>query len=235
VERNYDYMAITDHSPSATIARGLDPRDIARQAREIEKVRRVFPALRILHGLEVDILRDGSLDLPDTALRRLDLVVVAVHSAMGMNRERMTERVVRAVSHPGVHILAHPTGRLINQREPIDIDLEQVLVAAAEHCVALEINAQPDRLDLDELWARRAKELGVTLVINTDAHSAETLAFMRYGVDQARRGWLEPKDVLNTRTTARLEAWLRKRSGGASARPRRGSHTRKTRRGAVPR
>jgi DNA polymerase (family 10) len=211
VERGYAYMAITDHSPSATIARGLDPRDITRQAAEVAKLRRQFPRLRILHGLEIDILRDGSLDLPDTTLQRLDLVVVSIHSAMGLDRKTMTERVIRALSHKGVHILAHPTGRLINRREPIDIDLEAVLVAAAANGVAVEINAQPDRLDLDDVQAQRAMQLGVLLVINTDAHSAETLGFMKYGVDQARRAWLEPKHVLNTYSTRALEAWLDER------------------------
>jgi DNA polymerase (family 10) len=209
--RGYEYMAITDHSRSSTVAGGLDARALARQVREIERVRRRHPGIRIFHGMEVDILPDGSLDFPDRTLARLDLIVVSVHSAMGRDRRRMTDRVIRALSHPGVHILAHPTGRLINRREPYDIDLEAVLSAAAEYGVAVELNAQPDRLDLDDVHARRARDLGVSVVINTDAHSAETLSFMECGVDQARRAWLEPRHVLNTSGVDEMEAWLAER------------------------
>lgn len=229
----YAYMAITDHSPSATIAHGMTPRDVGRQAREIEKARRKYPDLHILHGMEVDILRDGSLDLPQTTLSRLDLVVIAVHSVMGMKREDMTRRVLRALSHPGVHILAHPTGRLMNRREPYEIDLEAVLIAAAELDVAVEINAQPDRLDIDDVWASRAVELGVPLVIDTDAHSADTLSFMRYGVDQARRGWVEAGSVLNTRTWRGLEGWLRQKSERTGRKDRTHRTRRRPRRRAV--
>jgi DNA polymerase (family 10) len=206
--RGYAYMAITDHSASATIARGLTARDLAAQCREVARVRRRVPGIRILHGLEVDIRRDGSLDLADEWLARLDLIVISVHSAMGMERDAMTRRVLRALAHPAVHILAHPTGRLIGEREPIAIDMEAVFRAAAQAGVAVEVNAQPDRLDLDDVLVRRARELGARIAIDSDAHSADTLRFMRHGVDQARRGWIEAADVVNTWTRARLERWL---------------------------
>jgi DNA polymerase (family 10) len=162
--------------------------------------------------MEVDILKDGSLDLPEDYLNDLDVVVVSVHSNMHMPAIRMTDRVISALAHPAVDILGHPTGRLINRREPYAIDLEEVFKAAIEFDVAIEINAQPDRLDINDVWARRACELGVRLVINTDAHSADTLRFMQYGVDQARRGWVAKTNVLNTSSLATLGKWLTRRS-----------------------
>jgi len=158
--------------------------------------------------MEVDILADGSLDLPDEFVERLDVVVVGVHSRMRMSEAKMTDRIIKGISHPGVHILAHPTGRIINRREPYDVDLDAVLDAAAEYRVAIEINAQPDRLDLDDVLARRARDRGVMLVIDSDAHSAGDLRYMRYGVDQARRAWVEKGDVLNTMPLGRLRKWL---------------------------
>lgn len=204
----YEYIAITDHSVAIRVARGLRPEQLEEQWREIDEVRERVPGIRILRGLEIDILHDGSLDIPDEYLERLDLVLVAVHSRFGLSKKEMTDRIIKGISHPGVHILAHPTGRLINAREPYEVDLEAVLEAATEVGVAVELNAHPDRLDLSDVQVRRAKEVGVKVAINTDAHSAETLGYMKYGVDQARRGWLEARDVLNCMTWKRLEKWL---------------------------
>jgi DNA polymerase (family 10) len=160
----------------------------------------------------VDILKDGSLDLPDEILEGLDVVVVSVHSFMDQDRRTMTDRVLRAMRHPRVDILAHPTGRLLNRREPFELDVEAVLAAAAELGVAVELNANPNWLDLSDVHVYRARELGVPVVISTDAHSPRGLRNMRYGVDQARRGWLEAADVLNTRSLEDLRAWLGRRS-----------------------
>jgi DNA polymerase (family 10) len=218
IERGYQYLAITDHSRAVAMAGGLTPAKLERQWKEIAGVRRKLgDRLRLLRGLEVDILRDGRLDLPDSHLRQLDVVVVAVHSHFGLSRAAQTERVIKAIAHPGVHILAHPTGRILNEREPIELDVEAVLAAAAAHGVAVELNAQPDRLDLSDVYVRRAKELGARVVVNSDAHWAGTLGFMRCGVDQARRGWLEAGDLLNTLPLAQLEAWLARRRAPARA------------------
>jgi DNA polymerase (family 10) len=211
----YEYMAITDHSRAVRVARGLDSGRLEEQWREIERVRERVPGLRILRGMEVDILHDGSLDLPDEFLVRLDIVLVAVHTRMNMKLAEMTDRIIRGIGHPGVHILAHPTGRIINRREPYQVDLEAVLGAAAELGVAVELNAQPDRLDLNDVQVRRARELGIKIAIDTDSHSVETLGFMRYGIGQARRGWLERGDVVNCMGWKALQGWLGRRRGGA--------------------
>jgi len=213
LERGYQYLAITDHSRAVRVARGLDPKRLEAQWKEIERARDKVAGIHILKGMEVDILHDGSLDLPDTYLERLDLVIVSVHTRMQMTRAQATERIIRGISHPSVHILAHPTGRIINEREGYPLDLEAVLSAAKEHGVAVELNAQPNRLDLNDVQVRRARELGVRVAIDTDSHSTQTLHFMSYGVDQARRGWLEKRDVLNCMTWNQLEKWLKRRRG----------------------
>jgi DNA polymerase (family 10) len=210
-ERGYQYCAITDHSKAVRVAGGLSAEDFKKQHAEIEDAREKVRGITLFSGCEVDILPDGSLDLPDVLLDRLDVVVAAVHAKMDMTQSEMTKRVLKALAHPAVTILAHPTGRLINQRDPFAIDLEQIFHAAKEHDVAVELNAQPDRLDLNDLHLLRAKEIGVKIAINTDAHSAEQLHFLKYGIDQARRGWLEKRHVLNTMTRAQLETWLKQR------------------------
>ncbi|HEX9660694.1 MAG TPA: PHP domain-containing protein, partial [Candidatus Binatia bacterium] len=210
-ERGYQYCAITDHSKAVRIAGGLSAEDFKRQRAEIDEVRRKVRGITIFTGCEVDILPDGSLDLPDDLLEQLDVVVAAVHFKMDMNQSEMTKRVLKALANPAVKILAHPTGRLINQREPFAIDLEQIFHAAKEHDVAVELNAQPDRLDLNDLHLFRAREIGVKIAINTDAHSTEQLHFIRYGIDQARRGWLEKRHVLNAMARPQLEIWLKQR------------------------
>jgi DNA polymerase (family 10) len=210
-ERGYQYWAITDHSMAVRVAGGLSPSDFKRQRREIEEVRGKIGGITLLAGCEVDILPDGSLDLPDDLLEQLDVVVAAVHSKMDMTKSQMTRRVLKALAHPAVDILAHPTGRLINRRDPFMIDLEEVFHAAKENDVAVELNAQPDRLDLNDLHVFRAREIGVKIAINTDAHSTEQLRFMTYGIDQARRGWLEKSHVLNAMTLSQLHQWLKQR------------------------
>jgi DNA polymerase (family 10) len=210
-ERGYQYCAITDHSKAVRVAGGLSAEGFKRQREEIEQARAKVRGITVFTGCEVDILPDGSLDLPDDLLDKLDVVVAAVHSKMDMAQGDMTKRVLKALAHPAVNILAHPTGRLINQREPFAIDLEQIFHAAKEHDMAVELNAQPDRLDLNDRHLLRAREIGVKIAINTDAHSAEQLHFIRYGIDQARRGWLEKRQVLNAMAQPQLENWLKQR------------------------
>lgn len=200
----YRYIAVTDHSPSQTVANGLSVERLRERRKEIAAARRAVPGIGILDATEVDIKRDGSLDYPDEVLAELDFVVASVHSGWKMERAAMTERIIRAMENPRVDGIAHPTGRLIGKREPFEVDMEAVLKAAASLGVAMEINAYPDRLDLKDVHARRAKELGVKLMINTDAHAAEQLRLMHFGVATARRGWIEPGDVLNTLPISRL-------------------------------
>lgn len=196
--RGYEYIAITDHTQAVRVAGGLTREGFRKQFREIERLQGKFDDLAILKSAEVDILDDGRLDLDDATLGQLDLVVVSVHSKFNMTKEQMTKRVVRALRHPRVHVFAHPTGRILGRREPYPLDLEEVIRVAKEHNVLLEVNAQPDRLDLNDLAVKMAKDAGVKIVVNTDAHRTEELDNMRYGVDQARRGWCEAKDVANT-------------------------------------
>lgn len=212
VERGYGYMAITDHSKAVTMVGGLTPDEVRKQWDEIDEVQRELgDAIRIFRGQEVDILKDGSLDQPDDLLAELDVVIASVHSFMDLDRATMTRRVVRAVSHPGVDILGHGTGRLLGRREPFALDVEAVLAACRDHGVAVEINAHPRRLDLNDRHVFRARELGVKVVVNTDAHELRGLDVMRYGIDQARRGWLSSAQVLNCGTLSEVEAWLESR------------------------
>lgn len=209
--RGYQYCAITDHSKAVRVAGGLSAEDIRRQREEIEQARAKVRGMTIFTGCEVDILPDGSLDLPDDLLEQLDVVVAAVHSKMDMDQSDMTKRVLKALVNPVVTILAHPTGRLINEREPFAIDLEQIFHAAKENDLAVELNAQPDRLDLNDLHVFRAREIGVKIAINTDAHNTEQLHFIKYGIDQARRGWLEKRHVLNAMPSVQFQTWLKQR------------------------
>jgi DNA polymerase (family 10) len=202
------YLGIADHSQSLTVARGLTPDRVRQQQAEIDALNKKMRGFRIFKGTECDILPDGRLDFADDVLATFDYVVASVHTHFSQSREEMTARVVRAVRHPMVTMLGHPTGRLLLKREGFAVDLDAVLAAAAESGTMLEINAQPTRLDLDGVHARRAKELGVLLVINPDAHSTAELALYRYGVDVARRGWLTAKDVANTRTAGQVEKLL---------------------------
>lgn len=209
--RGYQYMGVTDHSKSATVAGGMNQEQVLQMIAEVRALNKTLKGFRVLAGCEVDIKGDGSLDFPDEILRQLDLVLVSVHSRFKMSREEMTARIVRAVQHPLVHILGHPTGRLIGERAPYEVDMEAILKAAQAAGTAVEINASPSRLDLNDLHARRAKELGLPIVISTDAHTISQLDYMRFGVSVARRAWLTPADVLNTLPARPLFAWLEKK------------------------
>ena len=209
--KGYQYMAVTDHSKSVTVAKGMDEARVVQMIAEVRSLNRRLKRFRVLAGCEVDILADGSLDFPDKILAQLDLVQISVHSRFKMSREEMTARIVRAVRHPLVHILGHPTGRLIGERAAYEVDMEAVLQSAKVAGIAVEINASPSRLDLNDLHARRAKDLGIPITISTDAHTMPQLDFMRYGVAVARRAWLTPGDVLNTLPDRDLLSWLGQR------------------------
>jgi DNA polymerase (family 10) len=198
------YLGIADHSQSLTVANGLTPDRVRKQQEEIDKLNERLTGIHVFKGTECDILADGSLDFDDDLLATFDYVVASVHSRFNMTEEEMTERIVRAVGNPHVTMLGHATGRLLLSRDAYRVDLETVLRAAAKHGTMVEINAQPSRLDLDWVHCKRAKALGVQLVINPDAHSTGELELLRYGVDVARRGWLEKKDVFNTKTLAQV-------------------------------
>lgn len=214
--RGLSVLAITDHTNSLGITQGVDPKTVRDQRAEIEAVRaELGDRLTILHGAEVEIKADGSLDFDDETLASLDIVVASMHIGLRQSREQVTERMLAAVRNPHVDIIGHPTGRLIGAREGADLDMDAVLAAAAESGVALEINANPKRLDLSDVHARRAVELGVPITINTDAHAPAHLDFIEYGVGQARRGWVQPADVINTWPAERLLGWLRGRGSGS--------------------
>ena len=207
-DMGYQYIAITDHSAGRGIAHGLDAERLRKQLAEIRALNERLTGIHVLAGVEVDIRADGSLDLPHEVLSELDIVIAAVHSAMHQSQEKMTRRVLQAVEDPDVDVLAHPTCRLMSGREPVAIDLEAILRAAARNDKIVEINAMPDRLDLKDIHSLRARDLGVKLAIGTDAHSIAHLGFMRFGVGIARRAWCEPQHVLNTLPLAELLAVL---------------------------
>jgi DNA polymerase (family 10) len=197
-ELGYRYLAIADHSPHFAIGHGLDARRLAAQFEEIDRLNQRTTEFRVLKSCEIDILADGKLDLPDGLRDQLDVAVCAIHSNFNLSMAKQTERVMRAMDNPRFNIFAHPTGRLIGEREGYAIDLERVMSAAKERGCFLEVNAHPSRLDLDDTHCRAAREIGLKLAISTDAHSTAGLSLMRFGVDQARRGWIGPGDVLNT-------------------------------------
>jgi DNA polymerase (family X) len=208
--RGYRYMAITDHSRRVTVAHGLDAARLSRQLDQIDRLNDKLDGFVILKGIEVDILADGRLDLSDKTLSRLDLVVASIHYKFDLSRTAQTERIIRAMDNRHMSILAHPTGRLIGEREPYEIDMERILAAARERGCHLEINAEPERLDLTDVHAQAAKSLGVKVAVSTDAHSIAALDYMRFGIDQARRGWLEAVDVINTRPLPVLRKILKR-------------------------
>ena len=207
----YAYMALTDHSRRQTMSHGLDPVKVARQLREIDKINGAFKGFTILKGIEVDILKDGELDLPDATLAQLDVVIASVHSFFDLPREAQTQRMIRAMRNPHVSIVGHPSGRLIGEREPYDIDMDAITSTARDLDCYLEINAEPDRLDLNDIHAHMAKSKGVKIAISTDAHSVNAFQYMRFGVDQARRAWLTADDVINTRQFGDLRKLLKRR------------------------
>jgi DNA polymerase (family X) len=205
-----EYVAITEHSRRLTVAHGLDPVRLSKQGAEIDRLNRELEGITVLKGIEVDILEDGTLDLPDSVLARLDIVVAAVHSKFDLPRAKQTQRILTALDNPVVSILAHPSGRLIEEREPYDVDMQKIVRKAKVNGIALEVNAHPERLDLLDIYCQMAKQEGVLLSIDSDAHSTFEFGMLRFGVGQARRGWLEKKDVLNTRSLKDLKAWLSK-------------------------
>ncbi len=210
-EAEYEYVGISDHSQSAYYAGGLKEDHLKSQLEEIEALREKYPELGILSGVESDIRTDGSLDYPDRVLEPFDFVIASVHSGLTMSRQRMMERLLRALSHPKVTMLGHPTGRLLLGREGSDLELEKIFRAALEHGVIMELNASPARLDLDWRHLKRAKEMGLIVSINPDAHRVEDLDDTKLGVAIARKGWLEKKDVFNTRTRREVEDYLKRR------------------------
>jgi len=211
-KRGMKVIAFTDHSVSLGVTGGLSMDDHKKQAAEIKKIQKQLgDKILVLHASEVEIKADGSLDYPDEFLASLDLVVASLHTSLRQPREKVTQRVLNAIRNPHVDIIGHPTGRLIPDREGADLDMDAILNAAAETGVALEINAHPSRLDLDDVYARRAKELGIPISINTDAHSEEDFDMLFYGVATARRAWLTKKDVINAWPKKKLLDWLKKR------------------------
>lgn len=211
-KRGYKVLAVTDHSNSLGVVQGMDTEGVRQQGLEIEKARKkIGDGFHILKGVEVEVKTDGSLDYPDEVLKELDFVIASVHSSLRQPREKITERLVKAIQNPHVDMIGHPTGRLFPDREPSDLDMEKVFEAAAKAGVALEINAHPARLDLDDVHARRAIEMGIKLSINTDAHSESDMDYMHFGVSTARRGWVEGEDVINTWSPTRLLKWLKSR------------------------
>lgn len=211
-KRGIKVIAFTDHSVSLGVTGGLSMDDHKKQAAEIKKIQKQLgDEILVLHASEVEIKADGSLDYPDEFLASLDLVLASMHTSLRQPREKVTERMLKAIHNPYVDIIGHPTGRLIPDREGADLDMDAVLNAAAETGVALEINAHPSRLDLDDMYARRAKELGIPISINTDAHSEGDFDMLFYGVAIARRAWLTKNDVINAWSTDKLLKWLKKR------------------------
>jgi len=209
------YAVVSDHSRGLGVAHGAGPEELRRQRAEVEEVnRRMGGTFRVLTGVEVEVRADGSLDLPDEVLAELDIVVAAVHSGLRQPREQFTARAIAALRHPHVDILAHPTGRLLGQREGADVDMEAVLRAAAETGKAVEINAHPWRLDLNDVGIRRAIELGVLLAISSDSHDPEDFGLLHFGVAMARRGWASPAHILNTRSAEEVLAWASGRGRG---------------------
>ena len=217
----YQYVAISDHSSAATIAKGLDVTRLHRQAAEIEKLRSRISGIEILHATEMDIRPDATCDFPDDIMAGLDLVIASVHSAMKQDEATMTRRVLAAMENPNVHVIGHPTGRLVGGREALRLNMEAVIHKAAETGTALEINSQPARLDLDDVNARRALDLGAMLIIDTDSHHPNQLQNMRFGVAVAQRAWVGPENVLNTRDIRSFRQWLANKQKKAAPRKRR--------------
>lgn len=209
-ELGYSYIGISDHTKFLRIENGLDEEKLAGQRREIERLKREITGIKILQGAEVNILEDGSLDIDKQALSRLDYVIAGIHSQFRMNEEKMTSRVLKAVKNPYVNIISHPTGRLLKRRKEFDIDFEEILSAARKHQVALEVNSSPARLDISDRKIRMSKQAGVKMAINTDSHHKGHMRVMELGVSQARRGWAEKKDVINTCSLSDLVRFFKK-------------------------
>jgi len=208
--RGYSYIAVTDHSRHMAIVHGLDEKRLREQMEEIDRINETLKGIMIFKSIEVDILEDGSLALPDSVLKELDLVVGAVHDKFNLSQKMQIQRILKAMDNPCFNILAHPTGRLIGEREAYKVNMKQLFEGVKERGCFLEINAQPKRLDLNDVYTQRAKEAGVRFAISTDAHNAASLNYMKYGVYQARRGWLEKEDVINTLSLGELRKVLQR-------------------------
>ena len=206
--RGYQYLGISDHTKFLRIERGLDERQLAWQRKEIEKLNLQLTTnnlqLRILHGCEANILNDGSIDIKDEALKKLDYAIAGIHSNFKMPKKKMTERIIRAMKNPYIKILAHPTGRIIKRRDEYQVDFDKILRAAKEFNVILEINSHPERLDLNDQNIKLVKEIGLKLIINTDSHHIDHLRYMEFGVAQARRGWAKKKDIINSQSLNKI-------------------------------
>jgi DNA polymerase (family 10) len=214
----YEYISLTDHSKAVTVANGLDEKRTLEQIKKIQAANAKHPGIRVLASSEVDVLKNGKLDLDDEVLAQLDVVLVSVHSYMNLERAEMTERILAAVENPYTQIVGHPTGRLVLKRDAYAYDMERILDAAHKNGVVMECNAAPERLDLKDVHLRMAKERGVKIVISTDAHTTLGLQAMRYGVQMARRGWIEKKDIINTLNLEKLLAGLREKPGSTAGR-----------------
>jgi DNA polymerase (family 10) len=201
---NYEYLGISDHTKFLRIEHGLDERKLAQQRKEIDKLNNRLKSFKILQGAETNILNDGSIDIKDEALKKLDYAIAGIHSAFKMEKTKMTERIIQAMKNPYIKIISHPTGRILKRRDEYQCDFDKILRAAKEFNVILEINSYPERLDLNDQNIRRAKEAGVKMVINTDSHHKDQLRFIELGIAQARRGWVEKKDIINVHPLEKL-------------------------------
>lgn len=208
LEYGYEYMAITDHSKKVAMAGGLDEERLMKQVEAIRELNEKMKEITILAGIEVDILKDGSLDLSDDVLKKLDIVIASIHYNRNLPKMKQTDRIIKAMENRHVSSLGHPFGRLLGERSSLEVDMEKIIKHAAESGVALELNSNPHRLDLPDTWCRAAKDLGAKVIITTDAHSTDNLSFIRYGVETGRRGWLETRDVLNTLPLNKLKKAL---------------------------
>jgi DNA polymerase (family 10) len=205
--RGYQYVAITDHSKSLRIAHGLDETRLMKQVEEIDRVNEKLKGFQILKGTEVDILAEGRLDFPEKVLQKFDMVVASIHSGFKQDRAKMTKRIIQAFENPYLHIFAHPTGRLLGARDPYEVEMDELIEAAKKFGKVLEINAYFERLDLDDIHCRKAKEMGIQVAISTDSHHPDQMWMMSLGVAVAKRGWLEKKDVLNTLSLKDILRW----------------------------
>jgi len=210
LKKGYQYIAITDHSQSLHFAGGLNEERLEEQIVRIERINQKLDDLVILKGIEVDIKSDGSLDLPDSILNKLDIVIAAIHSGFKQEKSQLMKRLIKAMENPYVNIIAHPTGRIIGYREPYSIDMQEFIKIAAKTNTILEINASPERMDLNDIYVKTAKDNGVFLSIGTDAHRVDTLDNMTYGISIARRGWAEKKNIVNTFSLSKLRKFIKK-------------------------
>jgi len=202
IKMGYEYIGISDHTKFLRIEHGLNEKQLVRQRKEIEKLNEKFKVqsskFKVLHGCEANIMPDGSIDIEDEVLEKLDYVIAGIHSQFKMSKDQMTKRIITAMKNPNVDIISHPTGRIIQRRDEYQIDFDEILKAAKETNTILEINSFPERLDLKDIYIKKAKEAGVKMVINTDSHHIDHLRFIEYGIAQARRGWAEKEDIVNS-------------------------------------